>query len=63
MVNPIKSILMEKVICAQCGKEDLKECVVKDGKTFCCAVCSQEYTKAHPDEEEGEQEKNICTFC
>lgn len=57
--------MVEKFICAQCGKEDFKECLLGDGKKFCCAVCVENYKKmtGQKEEEKEESGKNVCTFC
>ena len=55
--------MVEKFICAQCGKEDFKECIIEDGKKFCCAVCIEKYKKVTGQAEPKEEGKNVCTFC
>lgn len=60
--------MIEKFICAQCGKKDFKECIIEDGKKFCCAVCVEKYKKTMGlSKKEGhaaeDEQPNVCKFC
>ncbi|MBI5225182.1 hypothetical protein HY989_04900 [Candidatus Micrarchaeota archaeon] len=45
-------------VCNNCGKDVGNEKILKGGSTFCCKVCSDEFSKT------GKAKKPaICEFC